>query len=151
MISVALAHLLRDAGLTWEPSSGDRFCVPDRDMDDQVFVIADMTVDVHELPQGPVIGFNGTLEWALDSLEQQETLWLPREDQLRERLGAAFVRLERDGSGAPDEASERYLLTFRLGEEHRTVRAREADEAYGRAVLILLSQAPQPAGAGGGQ
>ncbi len=132
MISYELAHLLKDAGLTWEPSSGDRFCVPDRDMDDQVFVIADMTVDVHDLPQGRVIGFNGTLEWALDSLEQQEALWLPREDQLREQLGEAFVRLERPWPGS-------YQVSFRLGEDIRTVTAVHADEAYGRALLVTMT------------
>jgi hypothetical protein len=132
MISYELAHLLKDAGLTWEPSSGDRFCVPDRDMDDQVFVIADMTVDVHDLPQGRVFGFNGTLEWALDSLEQQEALWLPREDQLREQLGEAFVRLERPWPGP-------YQVSFRLGEDIRTVTAEDADEAYGRALLVTMT------------
>lgn len=160
VISLALAHLLRDAGLTWKPAYGDRFCVPDRDMDDQVFVIADMTVDVHDLPQGRVIGFNGTLEWALDSLEQHEVLWLPREDQLREQLGVAFRRLDQPvEQGKPEEpaqqdlpphrdvesgtASERgrpYRVTFQLGDDILTVHADQAEEAYGRAVLVVLNQ-----------
>ena len=37
---------------------------------------------------GDVIGFNGTTEWALDSIELDHVLWLPREDQLRELMGA---------------------------------------------------------------
>ena len=99
MISVATAKALRDAGLRWRPTSGDRFVVVDKGMDDEVFVLSDMTVDVHQFPGGPVIGFNGTTEWALDSLDQDEALWLPAEHQLRDLLGAAFRRLERTENG----------------------------------------------------
>ena len=95
MLSVAIARQLRDAGLPWTPQRGDRFVVADRDMDDEVFVLSDMTIEVHHYPGGPVIGFNGTTEWALDSVEQQDALWVPAEHQLRELLGAAFVRLEK--------------------------------------------------------
>ncbi len=110
VITVSLARALRAAGLVWEPASGDRFVVADRDMDDQVFVLSDMTVEVRRFPTGPVIAFNGTTEWALDSLDQDDALWLPAEHQLRDLLGGSFRRLERvpggftavvaDGSGA---------------------------------------------------
>jgi len=110
VISVPLARSLRDAGLRWSPTAGDRFVVADRDMDDQVFVLSDMTVEVRRFPTGPVIAFNGTTEWALDSLDQDDALWLPAEHQLRDLLGGSFRRLERvpggftvfvaDGSGA---------------------------------------------------
>ena len=96
----AIARQLRDAGLSWTPERGDRFVVADRDMDDEVFVLSDMTIELHHYPGGPVIGFNGTTEWALDSVEQQDALWVPAEPQLRELLGAAFVRLERFGRTA---------------------------------------------------
>jgi hypothetical protein len=99
VISVDLARALRDAGLSWTPRRGDRFIVLDRDMDDEVFVLSDMTIEVHEYPGGPVFGFNGTTEWALDSLEQHDALWLPGEHQLRDRLGPAFDRLERSADG----------------------------------------------------
>ena len=99
MLSLAIARQLRDAGLTWTPQLGDRFVVADRDMDDDVFVLSDMTIEVHHYPGGPVIGFNGTTEWALDSLEQQDALWVPAEHQLRDLLGASFVRLERFPGG----------------------------------------------------
>ncbi|MCW2492902.1 MAG: hypothetical protein JWN47_2266, partial [Frankiales bacterium] len=66
MISVDLACRLRDTGLKWKPASGDRFVVTQSEMAGDVFVLSDMTVEVHDLPQGPVIGFNGTTEWALD-------------------------------------------------------------------------------------
>lgn len=66
-------------------------------MDDEVFVVSQMVVDVHEFPAGRVIGFNGTTEWALDSLELTEVLWLPGETRLREELGDRFGGLRRDG------------------------------------------------------
>lgn len=97
MITLELARRLLAGGLVWEPVYGDRFVVPGRDMDDEVFVVSQMTVDVHQSSGGRVIGFNGTTEWALDSLELTETLWLPAEGQLREELGDRFGGLRRDG------------------------------------------------------
>src|SRR6476620_5052750 len=82
MLTIELARRLTDAGLTWEPVSGD------------VFVISEITVDVHHFSTGDVIGFNGTTEWALDSVEQDKVVWLPREDQLRDLLGDSYVSLE---------------------------------------------------------
>ena len=55
--------------------------LPHRDMDGDVFVLSDMTIEVHRFAQGEVLGFNGTVEWALDSVEFHEALWMPREDQ----------------------------------------------------------------------
>ena len=95
MLSFELAQQLKSAGLVWSPVSGDRFVVPVTDMVDQVFVLSDITADVHRFASGDVIGFNGTTEWALDSIERDDVVWFPREDQLRELLGAAFVRLNR--------------------------------------------------------
>ena len=132
MITVTLARALRDAGLVWEPASGDRFVVPDRDMDEQVFVLSDMTVEVQHFSSGPVIGFNGTTEWALDSLDQDDALWLPAEDQLRDRLGAAFRRLERTPDG--------YTVVVDDGAGAGEVSTRGADPAtaYAEAVLARL-------------
>ena len=127
MLSVEIARRLRDAGLSWTPARGDRFVVADRDMDDEVFVLSDMTIEVHRYPGGPVIGFNGTTEWALDSVDQQDALWVPAEHQLRELLGAAFVRLEKfDGNHR--------VVVSRAGVETSVVAASAAD-AYGLALL----------------
>lgn len=68
MISIELARRLRDAGLRWQPDDGDRFVIPDRNLDNRVFSISEMTVDVRGVPGGPLITFNGTVEWALDSV-----------------------------------------------------------------------------------
>ena len=130
MLSVSLALALRDAGLTWSPARGDAFVMPDRGMDDDVFVLSDMTVELQHFPAGPVIGFNGTTEWALDSVEQSEALWLPAEHQLRELLGDSFNGLHRDGSG--------YRVTVLSPSGTASYDGADPAEAYGRALLALL-------------
>ena len=131
MISVSLARELRDAGLRWTPRAGDRFMLPNRDMDDEVFVLSDMTVEVHEFPTGRVIGFNGVTEWALDSIEQQEAVWLPAEDQLRALLGGLFTRLEAVGGG--------FEVTVTLLDRTDTYRAGDPSDAYGQGLLDVLT------------
>jgi hypothetical protein len=131
VISVALAQRLRDAGLRWDPESGDRFMLPGLGMDDEVFVLSNMVVDVHDFPGGRFLGFNGTVEWALDSVEKGTTLWLPREDQLRELLGGAFVRLERSGG--------RHRVVLDVAGRPATVEADAPAEAYGLALLHLAT------------
>jgi hypothetical protein len=132
VISVDLARRLFAAGLDWRPAAGDRFMVPGRDMDEMVFVISDMTVEVHDYPTGRTIGFNGTTEWALDSIEQHEVLWLPREEQLRTALGDRFVRLESMTGGFC------VVMLDGDGAESRHVDG-DAECAYARALEAALS------------
>ena len=127
VLSLALARRLREAGLSWEPASGDRFVLLNPEMADDVFVLSDMVADVHHFPGGPVIGFNGTVEWALDSVSADDALWLPTEEQLRERLGEAFERLERGEQG------------FRVRAGGRSFDAPWADDAYALALLAQLA------------
>ena len=131
MISLELARALRDSGVEWRPAAGDAFVIPDRDLDEQVFVLSDMVVQRLDLPNGPpVLAFNGTTEWALDSLEAEEAIWLPREDQLRALLGVAFRSLERV-AGVP----EGWAVTVATADgpvRHVDV---TAEAAYARAVL----------------
>jgi hypothetical protein len=130
VLSLELALALRSAGVTWQPATGDAFVIPDRDLDDQVFVLSDMVVQRVQPPQGPpILAFNGTTEWALDSLEAHEAVWLPREDQLRALLGSSFVSLER-AAGPP----EGYAVTAGTS---RSVDL-TAEAAYARALLALL-------------
>ena len=131
MLPVELARALRDAGLRWTPARGDSFVMPDRGMDSDVFVLSDMTIEVHEFPGGPVIGFNGTTEWALDSIAQADALWLPAEHQLRERLGDAFAGLAPTGDG--------YRVTLRVDGATSGYDGREPAEAYAVALLHLLT------------
>ena len=133
MIGVQLADQLKQAGLVWKPGPGDRFGIPDRDLDEEVFVLSNMTIEVHTMPEGPVIGFNGTTEWALDDVDLDETIWLPREDQLRELLGGTFQALRRQVSG--------YAVVVELLGESRTFDGETAEEAYARALLHLLAAA----------
>jgi hypothetical protein len=130
VLSVEQARLLRDAGLRWTPASGDRFVISDRGMDSEIFVLADMTIEVHEFPTGPVIGFNGTTEWALDSVEQSEALWVPVEHQLRELLGNAFAGLAPTGDG--------YRVTLRIDGTTSAYEGPDASAAYAAALLSLL-------------
>ncbi|HEX4976266.1 MAG TPA: pilus assembly protein CpaE [Nocardioides sp.] len=129
MISVDLARRLKSAGLRWTPTSGDRFHIPDRDLDETVFVVSEMTIETADLPTGRVVRFNGTTEWALDSIAEDEVVWLPHEAQLRALLGAAFVRLEPVGDGFAVETSGagggRYVDV-------------DAERAYARALLAHL-------------
>ena len=117
--------------MLWVPGPGDRFVVPDREMDEDVFVVSEMTVEVHDYPGGKVIGFNGTTEWALDSIEQREVVWLPRENQLRDLLASRFVRLEAVPDGFAVDISYD-------GEVLRHIRP-DAEQAYAEALLSILS------------
>jgi hypothetical protein len=130
VLSVSLAKALRDAGLNWTPARGDHFVMPDRGMDGEVFVLSDMTIEVNHFSGGPVIGFNGTTEWALDSVDQRDALWLPGEHQLRERLGDAFVGLAREGDGYRVTVADAGTITSYDGAN--------PSEAYGRALLKRL-------------
>ncbi len=131
MISVELAGRLRDGGLKWEPASGDRFVVANPEMAGEVFTLSEMTVELHEFPHGKVIGFNGTTDWALDSVEQRQSIWLPSETQLRELLGGTFRRLER--------RDEQWDVTIEVAGRTVTVEHADAAEAYGRALLHLVT------------
>ena len=127
MLTRELAERLRDAGIGWTPASGDRFVIPDRDLDDQVFVVSEMTIEVHDILGERLVRFNGTTEWALDSIDAALVLWLPREDQLRARLGARFVSLDAAGAG--------FVVVLDDGSRHADV---DAERAYARAVLHVL-------------
>lgn len=131
MLSLRLAIRLRDAGLPWTPAPGDRFAIPNKGMDDEVFVLSTMTIEVHDLPGRTVLGFNGTTEWALDDVDKDAALWLPREDQLRELLGDAFHRLERAGAG--------YRVVATVWNEVVEFTGDEPEAAYAEALLHLLA------------
>lgn len=130
MLSTDLARRLLDAGLVWSPMPGDRFVIDRPGMEHDVFYLADMTVEVHEFVGGNVIGFNGVAEWALDSVALEETLWLPREDQLRAVLGHDFV-----GLGVQEQE---YAVVALVDGAPLTFTHRDAEEAYGLALLEVL-------------
>ncbi len=130
MISRDLATRLRSAGLVWRPAKGDAFQLAGADMEStgtDAFTVSDMTIEAHHYPSGTVLGFNGTTEWALDSVALDDALWFPREDQLREALKDTFVSLQRGDDG--------FVVTTVFRGERREHAAAAADEAYGLAVL----------------
>ncbi|MDX1691679.1 MAG: pilus assembly protein CpaE [Acidimicrobiia bacterium] len=126
MISIPLARRLRDAGLSWTPRNGDRFFIPDRDLDERTFAISDMAVEIRSVPGGREIAFNGAVEWALDAIHKEEVVWLPSEEQLRELVGERFRSLERIADG------------YRCTTEGGTHDAVTAADAYALAVLAHL-------------
>lgn len=126
MITIEQAARLREAGVLWTPAAGDRFVVPDRNMDHDVFVVSDMTIEVGDFQGRKMIGFNGTTEWALDSIEQREVVWLPREEQLRALLGDEFRTLSAVPGG------------FRVELTDTAHTAVDAEQAYATAVIHLL-------------
>ncbi|THG34152.1 pilus assembly protein CpaE [Glaciibacter flavus] len=133
MISRELSGLLRDAGLVWHPESGDRFQIDIPDIDDDIFTVSEMTIEAQHHPTGTVLGFNGTTEWALDSLPLDQAVWLPREDQLREMLRSTFRSLHR----MPDT----FEVSIVIDGAERTFDHPEPAEAYGQALLALIQRA----------
>ncbi len=111
--------------------------IPDRDLDEQVFAVSDMVVEVHELPQGRLLAFNGTTEWALDSIMQTDALWLPSEAQLRTMLGQAFVSLHAVPGG--------YVVVVDDGDKQSRHVDVDAESAYARALLGRLANSSSQA------
>ncbi|WP_437583458.1 pilus assembly protein CpaE [Paramicrobacterium sp. CJ85] len=134
MISTPLAQQLREAGLRWTPVSGDAFQVANTEFEGDVFTVSDMTIEAHTYDTGTILGFNGTTEWALDSVALEDAVWLPREDQLRDMLGPAFVMLEREDAGRAID----YKVTVTVGDDTATFVSEDAAESYGMALLALL-------------
>lgn len=135
LLSQDRAELLQASGLRWTPTSGDRFAIRRPALAGEVFTISEMTIEAHDYPTGTVLGFNGTTEWALDSVTQDDAVWLPREDQLRELLGGTFRSLARSLDG-------RHLVVVELpGQPERAFAADRAADAYADAVLALVSAA----------
>jgi hypothetical protein len=134
MVSDELARALRAAGLRWHPEPGDRFRIEAELLADMVFTLSDMIIEAHTFDTGTVLGFNGTTEWALDSVAIEDALWLPREDQLRGLLGSTFRALTvHDG--------EYRVEVVRPDGTTAAHAAASAADAYAVAVLDLIAMA----------
>lgn len=134
MISTELALALRDAGLIWHPRAGDRFQLNLAEFDAEVFTVSEMTIEARTYPTGSILAFNGTTEWALDSVAQEDTLWLPSEEQLREFLGGTFQALRR----SPDSYEVEITLHSDDVAETLAFQHLEPSDAYALALLELL-------------
>ncbi len=132
VISRDLAARLSPA-LHWEPATGDQFYVPKPEISDSVFTISDMVVELVTMNGESRFHFNGTVEWALDSVESDDVIWLPREDQLRALLGEHFLSLDCSGG--------LFVVTVSgPGHAFHTEPAAEAGDAYAVALLYVLAQ-----------
>jgi hypothetical protein len=131
VIELDLARELVAAGVLWQPKPGDRFTIDERQLAGDIFWISDLTIEVHHYHDQTILGFNGTTEWALDSVPIDIALWLPREDQLREMIGDRFVGLEGTDRG--------WRVRVRRMPDGPVLEARDADAecAYARALLLL--------------
>lgn len=128
---LSLALALKAAGLAWRPAPGDRFAVTRTEMLDDTFYLADMVIEARELEGGTIFAFNGTTEWALDSVAQEFTVWLPSETQLRGALGERFASLSRGADG--------FTVTLSDG---RHFTDPDPEDAYARALLGTLDTGP---------
>ena len=137
MISRELALALREAGLVWHPESGDRFQLDlpgdvEAEAEADVFTVSEMTIEARRYPSGTILAFNGTTEWALDSVAFADAVWLPREDQLRELLRATFHSLTR--------LADSFEVEVELGGERVRFDHPDVAEAYGLALLELVGR-----------
>lgn len=137
MISRDLATALAPH-LSWTPQNGDRFFIPQPEIADSSFTISDMVVELITRQGESRFHFNGTVEWALDSVESDAVVWLPHEDQLRELLGDHFLSLDHSGEG--------YVVTMSgPGRAFHTDPEPQAADAYARALLSARQGAPAAA------
>jgi hypothetical protein len=130
MISTELAAALRDAGLVWHPRSGDRFQLDEPEFEADVFTVSEMTIEPRDYPTGRILAFNGTTEWALDSVALDDALWLPHEAQLRELLQNSFRSLQR--------LADTHLVEIVLDDEPLRFEHPEPADAYALALLEVL-------------
>lgn len=129
MLTIDLARKLLAAGVLWQPQAGDRFVIDAELLTEDVFWISDLTVEVQSYEDQSLLGFNGTTEWALDSVTLDQAIWLPREDQLRELLGDRLRFVARTDSG--------WEVRYTHGDVPRTVTDSDLECAYARAILSL--------------
>ena len=117
--------------LAWKPANGDMFFIPRPEIADSVFTVSDMVVELIVAGGESRFHFNGTVEWALDSVESDGVVWLPREDQLREMLGEYFLSLDSSAGG--------FVVTVSgPGKAYHTEAELDPANAYARAALYVL-------------
>lgn len=129
MLTLDTARALAASGILWEPQAGDRFAIAQQELAGEVYWISELTIEVHHYEDQTILGFNGTTEWALDSVPLEVALWLPREDQLRELIGDRLLGLRRTGTG--------WEVTIAADGRSTAYEAIDAEEAYAAALLAI--------------
>ena len=135
MISLALAQKLKEAGLVWQTTINDFFAVPDRGMDDKLFVISDLMVTMELLQGWPALTFHGTAEWAADYLLTHDAVWMPTEEQLRQEFQTILAQNGRDDFQLIYEAKQ---FTLHCHSGQFRVSGLQADVLYAKALLHFL-------------
>lgn len=136
MLSIEIAHQLKEAGLEWQPELHDFFAIPMPGLDERYFVITDMLVDLAVVQGWPAITFTGSAEWALDHILQSDAIWVPRETQLR-RLVFQQGGIEEQRLVSTAEGS---TLTMRVDGKEHVFDAGSGVDALGLALLYLLNE-----------
>jgi hypothetical protein len=138
VISRELATLLAPY-LSWTPANGDQFFIPKPEIADSVFLVSDMVVELVVKGDESRFHFNGTVEWALDSVESAGVIWLPREEQLRDLLGSYFLSLDATADG--------FVVTVSgPGRAYHSSMEKSAADAYARALLYVRGASPAEPG-----
>jgi hypothetical protein len=123
--------------VSWTPANGDMFFIPRPEIVDSVFTVSDMVVELVVSGGESRFHFNGTVEWALDSVESDQVVWLPREDQLREMLGEHFLSLDSSAGG--------FVVTVTgPGKAYHTEITLDAADAYAHAALYVFGASSLP-------
>lgn len=137
MISLSLAQRLKEAGLVWRTTPNDFFGIPDRGLDDQIFVLSEIQAQTDVFRGWPVVTFHGASEWALDYILSHEVVWMPREEQLRDAIfeylpkrDDTLIQLHQNGKGA--------TLILNTPDGNHVFEGQSAPEAYGLALLHVL-------------
>lgn len=130
MICRELAVRLRPL-LEWTPQNADRFFIPREEIADSVFIVSDMVVELIRAQGESNFHFNGTTEWALDSVSSEVAVWLPSEQQLRDALGDAFLSLDRVGG-------EYVVSSAGAAGAHHSAAMPDPSDAYALALLHTL-------------
>jgi len=139
MVSPPLALQLKQAGLLWRPSLRDTFALLETGMDEQIFAISDSAVLVQLLHGQPVVTFHGSVEWALDTAQLADAVWLLSETQVRQELerrlaehGGFYLTLQRESGG--------YACIVAIDGQQQRFAAEAASDAYAQALLFFLER-----------
>lgn len=136
MISLSLGKELKSAGLTWFPKLNDYFAIPDRGLDDRLFVLSDMMSYLGVHRGKPVVTFHGAMEWSLDYIAPTEVVWMPREDQLRRLLGKHF--------NGVTKTKQSYRCDIQIEGRRQSFHDPNAADAYAKALLFILQNGRKP-------
>ncbi len=121
------------------PTLHDFFAIPDREMDERVFVVSDVMTYVERRQSGLAITFHGALEWALDYVMVTEVLWMLSETQVREELERYLVDQPRPALTLTSTL-DGYRCEMQYKDQTLAFEAFGASDAYAQALLYILRQ-----------